>query len=81
MKNNGTIDYTGNFINSLIFVTKLKGNQNFSIQKTSKTLSNENNRNVNFAENSFYSLISLTKLKRNQNFSILSILKIVFNEK
>ena len=81
MKNNGTVDFIENSINSLILVTKLRGNQNFSIQKTSKTLSNENNRDVNFAGNSFYSLISLTKLKRNQNFSILSILKIVFIEK
>ena len=33
MKNNGTVDYAENFINSLILVTKLKGNQNFSILK------------------------------------------------
>ena len=29
MKNNGTVDYAENFINSLILVTKLKGNQKF----------------------------------------------------
>ena len=77
MKNNGTVDFTENFINSLILVTKLRGNQNFSIQKT---LSNENNRNVNFAENSIYSLISLTKLKGNQNFSIQNISKFLKNK-
>ena len=37
MKNNGTVDYTENSITSLIIVTNLKGNQNFSIQNISKT--------------------------------------------
>ena len=54
MKKYGNSDLAEHSINSVILVTKLIGNQNFSIQKTSKTLSNENNRNINFAENSFY---------------------------
>ena len=41
MKNNGTVDYTENFINSLLLVTKLKGNQNFSILWISKIVFNE----------------------------------------
>ena len=71
MKKYGNFDLAENSITSLILVTKLKGNQFFSIQKISKTLFNENIENVNFAENSIYSLISLTKLKENQNFSNL----------
>ena len=71
MNIDGTVNFPENFINSLLLVTKLKGNQFFSIQKISKTLFNESIENVNFAENSIYSLISLTKLKENQNFSNL----------
>ena len=71
MKKYGNFDLAENSITSLILVTKLKGNQFFSIQKISKTLFNENIENVNFAEKSIYSLISLTKLKENQNFSNL----------
>ena len=41
MKNNGTVDYAENFINSLLLVTKLKGNQKFSILKILKKLFNE----------------------------------------
>ena len=81
MKKYRNFDFAENSITSLILVTKLKGNQFFSIQKILKTSFNENNGNVNFVENSIYSLISLTKLKGNQNFPILSILKVVFNEK
>ena len=68
MKKYGNFDSAENSITSLLLVTKLKGNQIFSIQKISKTLFNENNGNVNFAENSIYSLISFTKLKGNQIF-------------
>ena len=38
MKNNGTVDYAENFFNSLLLVTKLKGNQNFSILKILKKI-------------------------------------------
>ena len=41
MKNNGTVDYTENFINSLLLVTKLKGNQTLSILKIKKKIFNE----------------------------------------
>ena len=41
MKNNGTVDYTENFINSLLLVTKLKGNQKLSILKIKKKIFNE----------------------------------------
>ena len=41
MKKNGTVDITENFINSLILVTKLKGNQNFSILSILKIVFNE----------------------------------------
>ena len=37
MKKYGNSDLAENSINSLILVTKLKGNQNFSIQNISKT--------------------------------------------
>ena len=75
MKKYGNFDLAENSITSLILVTKLNGNQFFSIQKISKTLFNENIENVNFSENSIYSLISLTKLKENQNFSNLIYFK------
>ena len=38
MKNNGTVDYIENFINSLLLVTKLKGNQKLSILKNLKKI-------------------------------------------
>ena len=41
MKNNGTVDYAENFINSLILVTKLKENQKFSNLKIQKVLFND----------------------------------------
>ena len=41
MKINGTVDYTENFINSLLLVTKLKGNQKLSILKIKKNFFNE----------------------------------------
>ena len=75
MKKYGNFDLAENSITSLISVSKLKGNQFFSIQKISKTLFNENIENINFGENSIYSLISLTKLKENQNFSNLIYFK------
>ena len=41
MKKNGNSDLVENSINSQILVTKLKGNQNFSILKILKKLFNE----------------------------------------
>ena len=41
MKNNGTVDYAENFINSLLLVTKLKGNQNLTILLIVKIVFNE----------------------------------------
>ena len=82
MKKKGTVDYAENSINSLILVTKLKGNEIFSILKILKKIIQwKKNGTVDFTENSINSLILITKLKGNQNFSILSILKIVFKEK
>ena len=41
MKSNGTVDYAENFINSLLLVTKLKGNQNLTILLMVKIVFNE----------------------------------------
>ena len=41
MQSNATVEYAENFINSLLLVTKLKGNQNFSILLTVKIVFNE----------------------------------------
>ena len=73
MKKNGNSDWVENSINSLILVTKLKGNQNFSILKILKNYSMKKNGTVDFTENSINSLILVTKLKENQKFSILEI--------
>ena len=81
MKKYGNADLAENSINSLILVTKLKGNQNLSILKYFKNYSMKNNETVDYAENFIKSLLLVTKLKGNQNFSILWISKIVFNEK
>ena len=75
MKRNETVDFAENFINSLVLVTKLEGNQNFLILKILKNYSMKKNGTVDYAENSIESVILVTKLKRNQNLSILKILK------
>ena len=41
MKSNGTVDNAENFIDSLVLVTKLKGNQTLSILKIKKKIFNE----------------------------------------
>ena len=73
MKKFGNADLAENSITSLIIVTKLKGNQIFSILKILKNYSMKNNATVDYTENFINSLILVTKLKGNQKFSILKI--------